>query len=147
MPGEPGTGQRASELDEEIAKYLKTGASDPAREPAFAEDFDQMPRPSRTSSKTTKTDPVGLGRTAEGNHMRQHRGGGRSNQREIDVITQEVIPPRLVIAHTRRAKPSQTMTKPTERNQIAPARRVHAGPQTRCWTPLPSRRRRVRSGT
>lgn len=31
-------------------------------------------------------------RTAEGNHMRQHRGGGRSNQREVDVIEQEVIP-------------------------------------------------------
>ena len=30
--------------------------------------------------------------TVEGNHMRQHRGGGRSNQREVDVITQEVIP-------------------------------------------------------
>jgi hypothetical protein len=30
--------------------------------------------------------------TAEGNHMRRHRGGGRSNQREIDVITAEVIP-------------------------------------------------------
>lgn len=29
--------------------------------------------------------------TVEGNHMRQHRGGGRSNQREIDVIAQEVI--------------------------------------------------------
>lgn len=31
-------------------------------------------------------------RTVEGNHMRQHREGGRSNQREIDVIVQEVIP-------------------------------------------------------
>jgi AAA domain/Protein of unknown function (DUF2726) len=31
-------------------------------------------------------------RTVEGNHMRQHREGGRSNQREVDVITQEVIP-------------------------------------------------------
>ena len=31
-------------------------------------------------------------RTVEGNHMRQHREGGRSNQRELDVITQEVIP-------------------------------------------------------
>ena len=30
-------------------------------------------------------------RTAEGNHMRQHREGGRSNQREIDVIVEEVI--------------------------------------------------------
>jgi hypothetical protein len=31
-------------------------------------------------------------RTAKGNHMRQHRGGGRSNQREVDVIINEVIP-------------------------------------------------------
>ncbi|MGH3604116.1 MAG: AAA domain-containing protein [Pseudonocardiaceae bacterium] len=31
-------------------------------------------------------------RTVEGNHMRQHRGGGRSNQREVDVIVNEVIP-------------------------------------------------------
>jgi hypothetical protein len=30
-------------------------------------------------------------RTVEGNHMRQHREGGRSNQREVDVIVQEVI--------------------------------------------------------
>jgi len=30
-------------------------------------------------------------RTVEGNHMRQHRGGGRSNQREVDVIVKEVI--------------------------------------------------------
>jgi hypothetical protein len=30
-------------------------------------------------------------RTVEGNHMRQHRGGGRSNQREIDVIAGEVL--------------------------------------------------------
>jgi hypothetical protein len=29
--------------------------------------------------------------TVEGNHMRRHRVGGRSNQREIDVIAQEVI--------------------------------------------------------
>ena len=29
-------------------------------------------------------------RTVEGNHMRQHRGGGRSNQREVDVIINEV---------------------------------------------------------
>jgi hypothetical protein len=29
-------------------------------------------------------------RTVEGNHMRQHTGGGRSNQREIDVIVNEV---------------------------------------------------------
>lgn len=31
-------------------------------------------------------------RTVEGNHMRQHTGGGRSNQREVDVIESEVIP-------------------------------------------------------
>ena len=31
-------------------------------------------------------------RTVEGNHMRQHREGGRSNQREVDVIAQEMIP-------------------------------------------------------
>lgn len=30
--------------------------------------------------------------TVEGNHMRQHREGGRSNRRELDVIVQEVIP-------------------------------------------------------
>jgi hypothetical protein len=30
--------------------------------------------------------------TVAGNHMRQHGGGGRSNQREIDVIAAEVIP-------------------------------------------------------
>ena len=28
-------------------------------------------------------------RTVEGNHMRQYREGGRSNQREIDVIDEE----------------------------------------------------------
>lgn len=31
-------------------------------------------------------------RTAEGNHMRQHREGSRSNQREVDVIKTEGIP-------------------------------------------------------
>ena len=36
--------------------------------------------------------PMVVVRTAEGNHMRQHTGGGRSNQREIDVIEAEVIP-------------------------------------------------------
>nr|WP_238345260.1 AAA domain-containing protein [Actinopolymorpha cephalotaxi] len=36
--------------------------------------------------------PMIVVRTVEGNHMRQHRGGGRSNQREIDVIASEVIP-------------------------------------------------------
>ena len=30
-------------------------------------------------------------RTVEGNHMRQHREGGRSNQRELDVIAEEVM--------------------------------------------------------
>lgn len=30
--------------------------------------------------------------TSEGNHMRQHRTGGRSNEREIDVIEREIIP-------------------------------------------------------
>jgi AAA domain/Protein of unknown function (DUF2726) len=33
-----------------------------------------------------------LAPTVAGNHMRQHRGGGRSNQREVDVIVNEVIP-------------------------------------------------------
>jgi AAA domain/Protein of unknown function (DUF2726) len=36
--------------------------------------------------------PMIVVRTAEGNHMRQHREGGRSNQREVDVIVEEVIP-------------------------------------------------------
>ena len=36
--------------------------------------------------------PVVVHTTALGNHMRQHRSGGRSNQREIDVIEREVIP-------------------------------------------------------
>jgi AAA domain/Protein of unknown function (DUF2726) len=36
--------------------------------------------------------PLIVVRTVEGNHMRQHRGGGRSNQREVDVIVEEVIP-------------------------------------------------------
>jgi very-short-patch-repair endonuclease len=36
--------------------------------------------------------PMMVVRTVEGNHMRQHRGGGRSNQREVDVIGNEVIP-------------------------------------------------------
>ncbi|CRK56569.1 DNA helicase [Alloactinosynnema sp. L-07] len=35
--------------------------------------------------------PMIVVRTVEGNHMRQHRGGGRSNQREVDVIAHEVI--------------------------------------------------------
>ncbi len=36
--------------------------------------------------------PMIVVRTVEGHHMRQHREGGRSNQRKIDVIDQEVIP-------------------------------------------------------
>lgn len=30
--------------------------------------------------------------TVRGNHMRQHRGGGKSNQRELDVVLKEVLP-------------------------------------------------------
>ncbi|MFE3983332.1 AAA domain-containing protein [Nocardia tengchongensis] len=33
-----------------------------------------------------------VARTVEGNHMRWHDGGGRTNQREIDVIRREVLP-------------------------------------------------------
>lgn len=36
--------------------------------------------------------PMIVWRTVEGNHMRQHHDGGRSNQREVDVICSEVIP-------------------------------------------------------
>ena len=36
--------------------------------------------------------PMIVVRTVAGNHMRQHRGGGRSNLREVDVIVNEVIP-------------------------------------------------------
>jgi hypothetical protein len=35
--------------------------------------------------------PMIVVRTVEGNHMRQHREGGRSNQRELDAIAEEVI--------------------------------------------------------
>ncbi|HEY4454407.1 MAG TPA: AAA domain-containing protein [Pseudonocardiaceae bacterium] len=35
--------------------------------------------------------PMIVVRTVEGNHMRRHHNGGRSNQREVDVIAQEVI--------------------------------------------------------
>ncbi|WP_104088083.1 AAA domain-containing protein [Arthrobacter sp. GMC3] len=35
--------------------------------------------------------PLRVVRTVAGNHMRAHREGGRSNQREIDVVAQEVI--------------------------------------------------------
>jgi hypothetical protein len=45
-----------------------------------------------TSTSNDGERPVIVVRTAEGNHMRQHREGGRSNQREIDVIVEEVIP-------------------------------------------------------
>ncbi|WP_223198865.1 AAA domain-containing protein [Solihabitans fulvus] len=40
---------------------------------------------------STAERPMVVVRTVEGNHMRQHRGGGRSNQREVDVIADEVI--------------------------------------------------------
>ncbi|WP_432889257.1 AAA domain-containing protein [Kribbella sp. CA-245084] len=43
-------------------------------------------------TRSQSEQPMVVRRTAEGNHMRQHRGGGRSNQREIDVIVNEVIP-------------------------------------------------------
>lgn len=46
--------------------------------------------PFRDSSSGSR--PLVLHTTVEGNHMRSHREGGRSNQREIDVIEQEVIP-------------------------------------------------------
>ncbi|HEX5348920.1 MAG TPA: AAA domain-containing protein [Pseudonocardiaceae bacterium] len=36
--------------------------------------------------------PMVVAPTVAGNHMRLHRGGGRSNQREVDVIINEVIP-------------------------------------------------------
>jgi hypothetical protein len=43
----------------------------------------------------TKSEPEGTAlavvRTAPGNHMRQHLGGGRTNQREADVIAKEVL--------------------------------------------------------
>ncbi|MBC6445795.1 AAA domain-containing protein [Actinokineospora xionganensis] len=35
--------------------------------------------------------PMIVVRTVEGNHMRRHTGGGRSNQREVDVIALEVV--------------------------------------------------------
>ncbi|TDW69668.1 AAA domain-containing protein [Kribbella pratensis] len=43
-------------------------------------------------TRSQSEQPMVVRRTAEGNHMRQHRGGGRSNQREVDVIVNEVIP-------------------------------------------------------
>lgn len=36
--------------------------------------------------------PMIVARTVEGTHMRRHREGGRSNQREVEVIEAEVIP-------------------------------------------------------
>ena len=36
--------------------------------------------------------PMIVVRTVEGTHMRKHREGGRSNQREVEVIESEVIP-------------------------------------------------------
>ncbi|WP_243794343.1 AAA domain-containing protein [Saccharopolyspora gloriosae] len=36
--------------------------------------------------------PMIVVRTVEGNHMRRHRTGGRSNRREVEVIETEVIP-------------------------------------------------------
>jgi AAA domain/Protein of unknown function (DUF2726) len=44
-----------------------------------------------TSASAGAGRPMIVVRTAQGNHMRQHRDGGRSNQREIDVIVEEVI--------------------------------------------------------
>lgn len=45
-----------------------------------------------TSPAPPEESPLVLHTTVEGNHMRGHRGSGRSNQREIDVIETEVIP-------------------------------------------------------
>ena len=35
--------------------------------------------------------PLAVHRTTEGNHMRRHRDGARTNQRELDVISEELI--------------------------------------------------------
>ncbi|MHA7268459.1 AAA domain-containing protein [Arthrobacter sp. HLT1-20] len=43
------------------------------------------------TSSVPGSHPLRIVRTAEGNHMREHQGGGRSNQREIDVVVQDVI--------------------------------------------------------
>lgn len=51
-----------------------------------------------TTSDTKR--PMIVWRTPEGNHMRQHRGGGRSNQREVDVIVNEVIPEHCAGVHS-----------------------------------------------
>ncbi|MQY18529.1 AAA domain-containing protein [Nocardia macrotermitis] len=44
------------------------------------------------TTSTPGSHPLRVVRTVEGNHMRQHRDRGRSNQREVDVIVQQVIP-------------------------------------------------------
>ncbi|UZX03630.1 AAA family ATPase [Arthrobacter sp. CDRTa11] len=44
------------------------------------------------TTSTPDSRPMMLVRTVEGNHMREHRGGGRTNRREVDVILNEVIP-------------------------------------------------------
>ncbi|MDR1355302.1 MAG: AAA family ATPase [Propionibacteriaceae bacterium] len=44
------------------------------------------------TTSTPEHHPLILHTTTEGNHMRSHREGGLSNQREVDVIEQEVIP-------------------------------------------------------
>lgn len=41
---------------------------------------------------TLDSAPMVVVRTEPGNHMRRYTGGGRSNQREVDVIRNEVIP-------------------------------------------------------
>lgn len=43
-------------------------------------------------TQSSEDRPMLVVRTTEGNHMRQHREGGRSNQREIDVITKNILP-------------------------------------------------------
>ena len=43
------------------------------------------------TSSVPGSHPLRIVRTVEGNHMRDHQGGGRSNQREIDVVVQDVI--------------------------------------------------------
>ncbi|WP_171042359.1 AAA domain-containing protein [Sinomonas gamaensis] len=44
------------------------------------------------TKSTPGSEPMTIVRTAEGNHMRQHGDGGRTNRREVDVIVNEVIP-------------------------------------------------------
>ncbi|MFF2844152.1 AAA domain-containing protein [Paenarthrobacter sp. NPDC057981] len=43
------------------------------------------------TSGTVEGRPLVVVRTVAGNHMRQHHGGGRTNQREADVIAKEVL--------------------------------------------------------